>query len=258
MPEDELREKAAAAVSADDPTRQQFALSESCKRALDGFSHQLRTPLTTIGGLAETLLIREGLDTSTQRQFLEKIHDQVTRARTVLEELRVLTKLDREANITDMEVLDLLIPVAEAMQGLVQSAELKGLEVVISTPTEPVYVLGDGSALRLLTANLIENAIRYSHYGGSLKLSVAGDGDKARLTVEDKGVGIAAEEQELVFDVFFRGQQGRQMARQGTGLGLALVKQIAAIHGGEVKLVSTLDEGTVITVAIPLADAQAG
>jgi len=78
------------------------------------------------------------------------------------------------------------------------------------------------------------------------------------LTVEDTGIGIDPAEQELVFDIFYRGRKGRELARQGTGLGLALVKQIAAVHEGEVKLVSKPDKGTKITIAIPQADSPAG
>jgi signal transduction histidine kinase len=232
----------------------QFVLGEVCKRALDGFSHQLRTPLTTIAGLTETILMRQGLDTATQRQFLEKIHDQVMRAAKVLDELRELTKLDRSGDSVDRQQLDLLIPVAEALQGAVQSAEVQGLSLEIGTPDEPVMVEGDGGALRLLTANLLENAIRYTRYGGSITLRVITADGQALLTVEDTGIGIDPAEQELVFDVFYRGKKGRELARQGTGLGLALVRQIAAIHDGEVTLVSAPDEGTKFIVALPLLD----
>jgi signal transduction histidine kinase len=236
----------------------QFALSEACKRALDGFSHQLRTPLTTIAGLTETILMRQNLDASTQRQFLEKIHDQVVRAGKVLDELRELTKLDRSSDSLDRQLLDLLIPVAEALQGAIQAAEVKGLSLEISTPDEPVMVVGDGGALRLLTANLLENAIRYTRYGGSVRLSVNAAGGQALLTVEDTGIGIDPAEQELVFDVFYRGKTGRELARQGTGLGLALVRQIAAIHDGEVSLVSAPEQGTAVHVSIPLAGLNTG
>jgi two-component system phosphate regulon sensor histidine kinase PhoR len=234
-----------------------FDLGESCKRALDGFSHQLRTPLTTISGLAETLLMRKELDASTQQQFLEKIHDQAARACAVLDDLRELTRLERGADSESMKELDLLIPVAEAMQGVVQAAEMKGLSVEINTPGDPVLVRGDSGALRLLTTNLLENAIRYTRYGGSIRLNVITREGQALLTVEDTGVGIAPEEQELVFSVFYRGSRGRELARQGTGLGLAIVRQVAATHDGEVTLTSAPDEGTRITVALPLADRAA-
>jgi len=234
----------------------QFALGEACKRALDGFSHQLRTPLTTIAGLTETILMRQSLDASTQRQFLEKIHDQVIRAGKVLDELRELTKLDRSSASADRQLLDLLIPVAEALQGAVQAAEVKGLSLEINTPDEPVMVEGDGGALRLLTANLLENAIRYTRYGGTIRLSVTAAGGQALLTVEDTGIGIDPAEQELVFDIFYRGRKGRELARQGTGLGLALVRQIAAIHDGAVSLVSAPEQGTEITFILPLAGQQ--
>jgi two-component system phosphate regulon sensor histidine kinase PhoR len=235
-------------------TGQQFTLGEACKSVLEGFSHQLRTPLTTIAGFAETLLFRKGLDARTQQQFLEKIHDQASRACTVLDELRELMKLEHSTEPVNMETLDLLVPVAEAIQGLVQTAEMKGLRIEINTPSEPVIVQGDGGALKLLTTNLLENAIMYTPYGGSISVIVTTSKGQAQMTVTDTGVGIDPKEQELVFGTFYRGSRGRKLARQGTGLGLALVKQIATVHDGEVTLSSTPGEGTTIMVTLPLAD----
>ncbi len=227
-------------------------LSESQREFVESLAHELKTPLAAIIGLADTLLRKQEIDPSTRTRFLEKISDQAVRLSSLLDDLLTLSALESSADALRLEALDLREPVAAALQDLVPVAEEKGLALKIDLPVEPVSIQGDAKALRRLVGNLVDNAIKYTEYGGSVWLRVSTADGSTAIEVEDTGVGIDAAHQAAVFERFFVGEKGRSQERKGTGLGLALVKQIARVHGGDVTLSSTPGRGSTFRVRLPL------
>jgi signal transduction histidine kinase len=117
-----------------------------------------------------------------------------------------------------------------------------------------VSVRGDRQHLELLVRNLIDNAIRYSSAGGGVHVSLSSSAESALLEVKDDGIGIPLGAQARIFERFFRVDEDRARQSGGTGLGLSIVKNVAEAHGGTVKVVSELDEGSTFVVSLPLAE----
>ena len=238
----------------DDRTRDDAKrLSESLREFIDSLAHELKTPLSAIIGLADTLLRKQDIDASTRTRFLEKISDQATRLSSLLDDLLTLSALESSADAITLEAIDLREPVTAALQDLVPVAEEKGLRLEINMPTDPVSSKGDAKSLRRLVSNLLDNATKYTEYGGSIWLRMSTDVGSCEIEVEDSGAGIEPAHQEKVFERFFTGDKDGSQKRKGTGLGLALVRQIARIHGGDVTLSSSLGKGSKFTVRLPLA-----
>ena len=231
-------------------------LSESLREFIDSLAHELKTPLAAIIGLADTLLRKQDIDGSTRTRFLEKISDQATRLSSLLDDLLTLSSLETSTDALALEAVDLREPVAAALQDLVPVAEEKGLRLEIDVPVDSVTVQGEVKALRRLVSNLLDNAIKYTDYGGCIWLRLKADDGSCLIEVEDTGVGIEPENQEKVFERFFTGETNGSLKRKGTGLGLALVKQIARIHGGDVTLVSTLGKGSTFIARLPLVTSE--
>jgi signal transduction histidine kinase len=132
----------------------------------------------------------------------------------------------------------------------------RNIEVVLGTIT-PAVVLGDELRLRELLLNLVENAIKYSHPGGKVEVSLLTEGQHARLSVTDQGIGISDEDQTRIFDRFFRTDEARAHTKKGTGLGLAICAWIADSHKGTITVVSAPGQGSTFTVILPLASPSA-
>lgn len=216
-----------------------------------GLSHQLRTPLTAIIGLTETLL-KKDLAPSTQERFLEKIGDQARRLSSVLDDLLTLSALQSESGLA-FEIIDLRVPLAAGAQDYAQLAEDQGLEFAVDLPTEPVMIEGDYGALRTMVGNLLDNAIKYTNYGGRIGLQLRRQDQRAEVIVEDTGIGIEPADQERIFDRFYRGSAARRAKARSTGLGLAIAQQIASAHCGEITLRSVPGEGSVFMIQLPIA-----
>jgi signal transduction histidine kinase len=118
-------------------------------------------------------------------------------------------------------------------------------------------VLGDELRLRELLLNLVENAIKYSHPGGKVEVSLLTEGQHARLSVTDQGIGISDEDQKRIFDRFFRTDEARAHTKKGTGLGLAICTWIAESHKGKITVVSAPGQGSTFTVTLPLVPSSA-
>jgi signal transduction histidine kinase len=121
----------------------------------------------------------------------------------------------------------------------------------------PAVVQGDELRLRELLLNLVENAVKYSHPGGKVEISLVTSGQHASLSVTDQGIGIAPEDQTRIFDRFFRTDDARAHTKKGTGLGLAICSWIAESHKGRIKVRSDVGHGSTFTVTLPLAPQSA-
>ncbi|MDL2273867.1 PAS domain-containing protein [Oscillospiraceae bacterium OttesenSCG-928-G22] len=214
-------------------------------------SHELKTPLTAISGYAE--IITNGV---ARREdipgFAGQIYTEAQRLIALVRDLLFLSKLDEGDSTPVMEPVDLLQLGRDVSGRLQGQADARKISLLVSG--EPVSVMGIASVLDEMIFNLIDNAIKYNRDGGKVTVVVERAEPNAILTVSDTGIGIPAQEQERVFERFYRVDKSRNEGIPGTGLGLAIVKHGAALHEANVQLESNTDVGTKVTLSFLLAD----
>ena len=215
-------------------------------------SHELKTPLTAIRGLVETLIDDDTMDRDTHDRFIEKIRDQATRLSNLVSDLLTLSRLESGAGGLRFEAMDLRETVAESCRTQVHAADTKQVGLFAGVPDTPVTIEGDSEAMRELVDNLVSNAIKYTPSGGRVDVRLATENGSAVLEVADTGIGIPPEEQSRVFERFYRVDKARSRQLGGTGLGLSIVKHVALAHGGSVSLKSASGRGSTFRVQLGL------
>jgi len=218
-------------------------------------SHELKTPVGAMALLAEAILA-SAEDSETVRRFAEKVLIEANRLGDMVAELIELSRLqgaERLPNVTDVNVDTI---VSEAISRHKVAADTADIEVRTDAPSG-LQVLGDQTLLVTALANLVSNAIAYSPRGSLVSISRRRRGDSIEIAVTDRGIGIALEDQERVFERFFRGDKARSRATGGSGLGLAIVKHVAANHNGSIGVWSKPGTGSTFTLSIPaISDRQ--
>ena len=211
-------------------------------------SHELKTPLTTISGASE-LLMNGLVRPEDVPRFAGEIHDECARLIALVGDILRISRLDEAPAPLERERLDLWDKVQEAAVELRDAAARR--HVTITLHGGPTPVDGIPTVLYEMVYNLMDNAVKYNRDGGSVTVTVGAEGGRPTLTVADTGIGIAPEDQERVFERFYRVDKARSRQNGGTGLGLSIVKHGAAHHGAEVGLTSRVGEGTTITLRFP-------
>ena len=228
-----------------------YARMEAARRDfVANVSHELKTPVGAMALLAEALLASAD-DAETVRRFAEKVLIEANRLGDMVAELIELSRLqgaERLPNVADVEVDSI---VSEAISRHKVAAENADIEVRTDAPSG-LKVLGDQTLLVTALANLVSNAIAYSPRGSLVSISRRRRGDNIEIAVTDRGIGIALEDQERVFERFFRGDKARSRATGGSGLGLAIVKHVAANHNGSIGVWSKPGTGSTFTLSLPM------
>ncbi len=212
-------------------------------------SHELKTPLHSISGYAELLqnnMVKQGDIVP----FAGKIYREAQRMTSLVEDILSLSHLDEGAEDMEWTEVDLYELAAKAIAGL--EAEAKAAEVKMSLHGEYCSLHGVPQLLHSILYNLCDNAIKYNKNGGEVTVSVERQDADAVLTVSDTGIGIPAQEQARIFERFYRVDKSRSKEVGGTGLGLSIVKHAVLIHHGTIEVDSAVDEGTTITVRLPI------
>jgi signal transduction histidine kinase len=225
-------------------------------------SHELKTPLTSIRGYVETLLVDE-VDPSLQRQFLEVIQKNAERLHSIVEDLLDLSRLEAGVWQPSIEEISTARAVAEVWQEFDPRA--RDRLITFAPPTGDAIIEADESALRQILSNLFDNAIRHTADGGSIRVRFQDPSDPAvgtrsegrrdllTIEVQDTGSGIPSDALPRIFERFYRVDPARSRAEGGTGLGLSIVKHLVETMHGEVSAFSELGKGTTIRVRLPLA-----
>jgi signal transduction histidine kinase len=214
-------------------------------------SHELRTPLTSIRGYIELMLDEEtGPLNATQRKFLSVVERSTERQMMLVADLLLVAQLGAADLKLDLEPLEVGALVEEAVEAARPTAEAKGIELDFATDHRSANVLADAPRLAQVMDNLISNAIKFTPAG---RVLLSSDADEAVIDVADTGIGIPPDEQERLFERFFRATAANTNAIQGTGLGLSIAKAIADAHAGAIELVSSGSEGTTFRLTLPLA-----
>jgi two-component system, OmpR family, sensor histidine kinase SenX3 len=212
-------------------------------------SHELKTPVGAMGVLAEALLETVD-DPDTVRHFGEKMLTESKRLASMVSELIDLSRLQGGEPLPDLEAVEVDTIVAEALSRSKVAADNADIAITTDKPSG-FRVLGDQTLLVTALANLVSNAIAYSPPGSPVSISRRQRSGNIEIAVTDRGIGIAREHQERVFERFFRVDNARSRETGGTGLGLAIVKHVAANHNGSIRLWSQPGTGSTFTLSIP-------
>lgn len=208
-------------------------------------SHELRTPLAAIRALAETL--DDEVDEDDRREFLRRIHQQVERLTTLVNELLDLSRIESGSITLNPEVIHLGELVTEAAS-LLRTKTDSGAVTIVQDGCD-LSVEADRPSLLRVVSNLLDNAIKWSPNEGRVWVSTADEGDLVALSVRDEGEGIQDQDVPRVFERFFKADGSR--SKQGVGLGLAIVKHLVRAHGGTATVVSKPGQGATFTVRLP-------
>jgi two-component system phosphate regulon sensor histidine kinase PhoR len=216
-------------------------------------SHELKTPITAIRGLIDTIVTDEEMPEETRERFLTRIQRQSERLSLLVTDLLTLARLESAEALLEAAPLDLRDIVRSSAANFRASAEERQVSVRVDVPDEPVRIQGDGDALTLLTNNLVDNALKYTPAGGDVQLRLHAADGLAVLDVRDTGIGIAPEHHDRIFERFYRVDKARSRELGGTGLGLSIVKHVCRGHGGSVVVESAPARGSTFRVSLPLA-----
>ncbi len=226
-------------------------LESSRQEFVSNVSHELKTPLTSVKVLADSLLAQEDAPAELYREFLLDITEEIDRENKIINDLLTLVKLDKSSSdirISSININDLLESVLKRLRPI---AKIRNIELVYES-YRVVMVEVDEVKLSLALTNLIENAIKYNLEDGWVRVSLNADHKYFYVKVADSGIGIPEEEQNSIFERFYRVDKARSRGTGGTGLGLSITKNIILMHKGAVKVYSNEDEGTTFTVRIPI------
>ena len=217
-------------------------------------SHELRTPLASVLGFTALLLKRE-FDPAARRHYLGIVDAQARRLAALLEDFLDVQRIEHQGLELVTERVDLTALLEEQAQ--LYAAQSPKHRIEVDADERPLYVRGDPNRLVQVIGNLLSNAIKYSPDGGVVELTATRHGRGVRMQVSDEGLGIAEEQQERIFTKFFRGDAGAT-GITGTGLGLAVSREIIEAHGGRIGFDSDAGIGSTFWVELPEATAERG
>ena len=226
-------------------------LDDSRQEFVSNVSHELKTPLTSMKVLADSLNGQENVPVELYKEFMQDITNEIDRENKIITDLLALVKMDKSAdglNIAALNINELLELILKRLRPI---AEQKHVELVLES-FRPVTAEVDEVKLTLAISNLVENAIKYNAENGWVHVSLNADHQFFYIKVEDNGIGIPEESLDRIFERFYRVDKSHSAEISGTGLGLALTRSVVLMHRGAIKAFSTEGEGTIFNVRIPL------
>ncbi len=216
-------------------------------------SHELKTPLSTIKILLETIIYDENPSPAIVREFMEDINKEINRMNNIINDLLTLTQIEQYEMAEKTESLLLGGVLEKIVRYLSPIAKSRSIELKLEVQDECI-ILCDAIKLEMAISNLVDNAIKYSPDGASVKVTSMKNGDKAIITIADNGVGIPEGDIPHIFDRFYRVDKARSRDTGGTGLGLSIAQRIILMHAGTIGVASKEGKGTTFTVVLPLKE----
>jgi cell cycle sensor histidine kinase DivJ len=239
-----------------DLARTAAELADAAKtRFLATMSHELRTPLNAIIGFSEMIVQEDALmlDAARRKEYAQLINDSGQHLLSVVNGILDMSKMESGNFEISPEPFAPRAALINCCDLLALKARENAIDLVTRAPEDLPVMTGDPRAFRQVVLNLVSNAIKFTERGGKVTVSAAVEGSRLVLRVTDTGVGIEADDLKRLGDPFFQAGKTYQRRHEGTGLGLSIVKSLVALHGGELTVQSKIDEGTTVTVALPLA-----
>jgi signal transduction histidine kinase len=235
-----------------DVTQQKLA-EEMRDQFVDTATHELRTPLANIKAYAETLALADVIDVEQQKQFLNTINSEATRLARFVDDLLSVSSMELGSLSLNRQVTDLGRMLNEVLVKIRPQIEEKRLAFDVALPEKMPEPELDKDKISAVLVNLLGNAVKYTPAGGRVTFRVNISDQQIDMSIEDTGVGIAADEVTKVFDKFFRSPDPRVQEQTGTGLGLALAQEVVRLHGGKITVESEIDKGSTFSVLLPLS-----
>ncbi|MCM1189898.1 MAG: cell wall metabolism sensor histidine kinase WalK [bacterium] len=226
-------------------------LDDSRQEFVANVSHELKTPMTSVKVLADSLLAQEDAPAELYREFMEDIVSEIDRENRIITDLLALVKMDKkvqELNIVSLDINELAELILKRLRPI---ARKKDVEVVFES-MRPVVAEVDEVKLTLVMTNLVENAIKYNREHGWVKVELDADHQFFTFTVSDSGLGIPEESLAHIYERFYRVDKSHSREIGGTGLGLAITKSAVLMHRGSITVTSVEGEGSCFVVKIPL------
>jgi len=214
-------------------------------------SHEMKTPLSAIKVLSESILTLDSVPEDVYREFFQDITNEVDRMTNINNDLLALVKVDQREQSIHLTTINLNGLVEDILKRLSPLAEKKKV-VLLYEEVRRIEIDADDVKLALAISNIVENGIKYTPRGGTVKVVVDSDGQFAHITIQDTGIGIPEDEQDKIFNRFYRVDKTRDRDTGGTGLGLAIARSTVHMHNGSIKLTSTPEEGSVFVLRIPI------
>ena len=225
-------------------------LDESREEFVSNVSHELKTPMTSMKVLADSLLEQENVPVEMYQEFMEDIAKEIDRENQIITDLLSLVKMDRSGQTMNIQTMNINELLEQILKRLKPIAEKKSVEMVMET-FRPVNAEIDETKFTLAVSNLVENAIKYNHENGWVHVSLNADYKYFYVRVEDSGIGIPEQDQAHIFERFYRVDKSHSREIGGTGLGLAIARNAVGVPRGSIKVFRNAGPGPQITVPFP-------
>ena len=227
------------------------AIDQSRQEFVSNVSHELKTPITSMRVLADSLIAEDNVPVDIYREFMQDISDEIDRETKIINDLLALVRLDKNATELNISLVNINNLVEQILKRVRPIAKNRSIEIIFES-FRPVTAEVDETKLSLAITNLVENGVKYNNDNGWVRVSLNADHKYFYIKVSDSGVGIPKDALPRVFERFYRVDKARSRETGGTGLGLAITKNVVQLHHGGIRLESTLGEGTTFLVRIPL------
>lgn len=227
-------------------------LDDSRQEFVSNVSHELKTPITSMKVLADSLISQRDVPIEVYQEFMSDIAKEIEREDKIITDLLALVKMDRTAADLNITEVDINMLVELIMKRLRPIAQKRDVELVYES-VRPVTAAVDEVKMTLVISNLVENAVKYNKEHGWVKVTLDADHRFFTLEVADSGIGIPAESLDHIYERFYRVDKSRSREIGGTGLGLAITRSAVLMHRGSIRVESIEEEGTVFKVRIPLS-----
>ena len=231
--------------------RRMRILDHSRQEFVANVSHELKTPLTSMKVLADSLLMQDEVPNELYQEFMTDIAQEIDRENSIINDLLTLVKLDKtdgELNVESVDINDLMELLMKRLRPI---ARQQNIEVILES-NRPVQAVVDEVKMTLAFSNLVENAIKYNKQNGWVRVTLDADHKNFTVMIEDSGMGIPEESMERIFERFYRVDKSHSREIGGTGLGLAITRNIILMHRGNIQVSSVVNEGTTFVVKVPL------
>ena len=228
-------------------------MDDSRQEFVSNVSHELKTPLTSMKVLADSLIQQEDVPAELYREFMQDIAKEIDRENGIISDLLTLVRMDKTEAALNIETVDIGKMLEEIIARLKPIASKRNIELILDT-FRPISAQIDEMKLSLAFTNLIENGIKYNVDDGWVRISLNADHKFFFVTVADSGIGISEEDKDQIFERFYRADKSHSTEIEGTGLGLPIAKNIILMHHGAIKVSSKPGEGTSFQVRIPLGE----
>jgi len=230
---------------------------KSRQNFLVNITHELRTPMTTIGGFVDGIL--DGtIPEEKSADYLRVISGEVKRLSRLITSILYISRLQSDKEPMNMARIDICQLVSQVMFGFEQKVGEKEIDVAVEFSQYNLFVTADPDAITRVVYNLVDNAVKFTPQGGKISIHVEKDGSKARVSVENTGEGLDEADLPYIFDRFYKADKSRGINQNGTGLGLFIVKSIVNRHGEDIVAESVKNEYCRFTFALPVAERDRG